>query len=254
MLHAAPEAAPAMRSVWSLLDMFESLRTLDDIPQAIVLHGLPGGEVRSAEVAVLRPDGTIEEVASFGIRAGSGCPRQPESVWSGSPRSRAARTGAPVVMTFDDGSPGVHVCVPITSGTATYGVLSCYVDTPDEETAKEAAITLALFAGLLSSAMALSTTFAHMLGTGFDRRAGRAPSVPERPELTQRQQEVLQLMSEGCTNAQMAARLRFSESTIRMETIAIYRALGVHARKKAIEVARELGLLEAPAAERIHLA
>ena len=69
---------------------------------------------------------------------------------------------------------------------------------------------------------------------------GKEPG-PE--DLTQRQREVLQYMSEGMTNGQIARILRFSESTVRQETMAIYRALRVGGRVEAVAYAREIGLL-----------
>lgn len=246
LMKTVPEAAPDRGVITTVVDMFESLRTIADIPQAIVLRCLPGGEVRSAELALLREDGTLDGVASFGIHGGPGCPRQPESVWSSNPRAVAARTGVPVVMALDDGSPGFHVCVPVTTGTTTFGVLSCFVDTPEDSCARLAALTLSLFAGLLSSAMAVAPALTHVLGAGSRRQSPTKPAAPAPPTLSPRQLDVLLLMSQGLTNAQMASRLRFSESTIRMETIAIYRALGVHSRKEAIDLGRELELIPDP--------
>ncbi len=62
--------------------------------------------------------------------------------------------------------------------------------------------------------------------------------------LTARQRQVLHLMSQGMTNPQIAIRIGFSDSTVRMESMAIYRALGVHDRHHAIVAGRALGLLD----------
>lgn len=61
--------------------------------------------------------------------------------------------------------------------------------------------------------------------------------------LSDRQSEVLLLMSQELTLAQIAQRIGFSESTVRMESLAIYRALDVHDRRSAVERARTSGLL-----------
>jgi DNA-binding NarL/FixJ family response regulator len=51
-------------------------------------------------------------------------------------------------------------------------------------------------------------------------------------------------MAEGKTNAQIAQELILSESTIRQETVKIYRALGVHARSEAGKRAKHLGIID----------
>lgn len=71
---------------------------------------------------------------------------------------------------------------------------------------------------------------------------GRA-ALPQQA-LTPRQIRVLGLMAKGMTNGQIARVLAFSESTVRQETMAIYRVLQVKGRVEAVEVARERHLLE----------
>jgi LuxR family maltose regulon positive regulatory protein len=61
--------------------------------------------------------------------------------------------------------------------------------------------------------------------------------------LTSRQVKILSLMSRGMTNAQIAARIGFSASTVRMESLVIYRVLGVHDRQDAVASARLLGVV-----------
>lgn len=70
------------------------------------------------------------------------------------------------------------------------------------------------------------------------------------PQLSARQRTVLQLMAAGMTLRQIANRIGYSESTVRMESLAIYRMLGVHDRDKAVLSGRAYGFLadgEAPA-------
>ena len=53
--------------------------------------------------------------------------------------------------------------------------------------------------------------------------------------LSRRQKQVLALMSEGLTNAEIAEELGFSQSTIRHESMRIYKTLQVSSRKSAVE-------------------
>jgi DNA-binding NarL/FixJ family response regulator len=45
------------------------------------------------------------------------------------------------------------------------------------------------------------------------------------------------------TNPQIAARIGFSDSTVRQETMAIYRFLGAEGRRDAVQIASLRGLL-----------
>jgi DNA-binding CsgD family transcriptional regulator len=68
-------------------------------------------------------------------------------------------------------------------------------------------------------------------------------SLPVPDELSQRQLQVLALMAEQKTNAQISRIIGYSESTVRQETMAIFRYLGVHDRREAAKVASLRGLL-----------
>jgi DNA-binding CsgD family transcriptional regulator len=67
-----------------------------------------------------------------------------------------------------------------------------------------------------------------------------APEV----ELTPRQITVLRLMSAGLPNRVIADRIGFSESTVRHETMAIYKVFGVGDRRTAALIARTRGLID----------
>jgi LuxR family maltose regulon positive regulatory protein len=61
--------------------------------------------------------------------------------------------------------------------------------------------------------------------------------------LTKREMEVLALLPEGLSYAQIANKLSVSENTVRTHIRGVYGKLGVNNRTQAISVARELGLL-----------
>jgi two-component system, NarL family, nitrate/nitrite response regulator NarL len=61
--------------------------------------------------------------------------------------------------------------------------------------------------------------------------------------LTLRQLEVLQLLSDGNSNAQIGARLGVSERTVKAHLQSVYEHLEAHTRVTALNRARELGLL-----------
>ena len=61
--------------------------------------------------------------------------------------------------------------------------------------------------------------------------------------LTVRQTVILQGMAQGLTNAQIARQINFSESTVRVESMGIYRHFDVHSRSDAVRAAQEAGML-----------
>jgi LuxR family maltose regulon positive regulatory protein len=73
-------------------------------------------------------------------------------------------------------------------------------------------------------------------GTGPDQSGLIEP-------VSERELEVLQLISEGLTNREIATQLFLSLNTVKAHTRNIYGKLGVHNRTKAVAEARALGLL-----------
>jgi DNA-binding CsgD family transcriptional regulator len=62
-------------------------------------------------------------------------------------------------------------------------------------------------------------------------------------ELTERQYEILLAMARGETNAQIAHQMILSESSIKQESVRIFRSLGVGSRQQAVAKAKATGLL-----------
>lgn len=66
-------------------------------------------------------------------------------------------------------------------------------------------------------------------------------------DLTTRQLKILSHIAEGMTNSEISRQVLLSESSVRQETIKIYRALGVGGRKEAMVRGRELGIIPSAA-------
>lgn len=73
---------------------------------------------------------------------------------------------------------------------------------------------------------------------GTEAKAGGRSSV------TSREIDVLRLMSQGCTYAEVAARLRMSVHTVASHVKKSYRKLGVHSAAAAVTRAAELHLFD----------
>ncbi len=75
------------------------------------------------------------------------------------------------------------------------------------------------------------------------QEAQGSPELPAGPSLSARELEVLGLVAEGLTDAQVAQRLHLSPRTVGRHLEGVYRKLGVSSRTAAVRTAGELGLL-----------
>ena len=131
-------------------------------------------------------------------------------------------------------------------------VLSLYADTDHVDAALEAGAVAYVIktAHPDDLASAIRQAFTHSVylpGTG--RVAVReVPAVAnEAPELTRRELEILQLVAEGLSNAELARRLWVTEQTIKFHLSNVYRKLDVSNRTEASRWAQLHNLLPAAA-------
>ncbi len=61
--------------------------------------------------------------------------------------------------------------------------------------------------------------------------------------ITEREREVLQLLADGRSNKEIAARLELSPNTVKTHVASLFEKLQVARRTQAIQLARELGLV-----------
>jgi DNA-binding NarL/FixJ family response regulator len=68
-------------------------------------------------------------------------------------------------------------------------------------------------------------------------------ATPALEVLTEREREILRLIAEGNSNAELAAKLHLSEATVKTHVSAVLRKLGVRDRVQAVIAAYEAGLV-----------
>jgi DNA-binding CsgD family transcriptional regulator len=125
---------------------------------------------------------------------------------------------------------------PFSTGTSLSGFF--LVEWPEnKQISKEAKEAVTLYSALSS------LYFAHSKFFAFDRENVDQGSGQVQ-KMSDRQIQILQGMVDGKTNHELATDLGFSVSTIRHETMAIFRALGVSDRKEAAKAAQQMELIK----------
>ena len=229
--------------------------TLDEVAQYLVLQAFADESPWQATIYEVGPDSLLRVAGSFGLADGRGdlhehsCLDDP--VLGRSLRGEVlhpADTSTPAPadpsITAAPRLDGHQVIWPLMTPTRLTGVLQIrFHEEPHLDSVTE---RLAELTPPISLALDLSGT------NGSRRRLGGASTTQSRGnsdgELTARQREVLRYMAQGMTNGQIARVLKFSESTVRQETMAIYRTLQVRGRAEAVQFAEDRGLLQPAAA------
>jgi DNA-binding NarL/FixJ family response regulator len=141
-------------------------------------------------------------------------------------RERSPQLRAIVLSSFEDAE---HIDVALSAGAAAYVVKTAH---PDD------------------FASAIRQVFSHSVYLAGERKVAAAVEVgrhqPDLSGLTRRELEILQLVSEGHSNAQLARMLWVTEQTVKFHLSNIYRKLDVANRTEASRWAQVHGLLTSP--------
>ena len=73
-----------------------------------------------------------------------------------------------------------------------------------------------------------------------------SPSDQQAPQLTERELQILQMLADGCSPADVAERLFIAPKTVRNHLTKAYDKLGASSRSQAIVTALQFGLIELP--------
>lgn len=245
--------------------------TCEQICQQLALTILSAHRPRKALICLFGVDGSLHVVGEFGLSDAESGALGPLSLWDAQPLADSVRTGEPVfvvdpveaaehypqVTGESDGFRPLAVW-PLSLPNQRVGAIQMVFDDEPDAAAIQAdmagvSAVLALYLSLLTSIaavpdQAVTAMRAADAGGGFPTAElatlqARPARKPGPSVLSERQSGILQLMAKGLTNAQIAKRIGFSESTVRQETMVIYRFFGVGGRQEAVRQAGLRGLL-----------
>lgn len=195
---------------------------------------IPEAHVRSWAIITIDDNGGLHRdcaaVADQGLYA-----RAVAWLWTATSDPRAADDGAAHVEAWssDTGAEAV-ACIPLLRDGDVHSLIAVRLTAEDIDAVVRDVSRLTLIGRLWTG----NQDWCRALHAGEgSSRDGTADG------LTVRQTVILQGMAQGLTNAQIARQINFSESTVRVESMGIYRHFRVHSRADAVRAAQEAGVL-----------
>jgi DNA-binding CsgD family transcriptional regulator len=203
-----------------------------DLCRQIVHAGFADGLTRGCALYYLDNKSALRLVASHGLVVETS---EELSAWDDSPLSEAIREKTAVSgLVSISGKQLSVLAVSLGTSSAPRGLVALVIDDVDFSFGITKDLT-----GVISKLGAFyleSLDFANITN-------GKVARVSNPEDLTSRQLTILGHLESGLINIEIAKLLMLSESTIRQETVRIYRALGVGNRQEAVKKSRALGIL-----------
>ena len=186
---------------------------------------------RGCQLYYLDSKSNLRKIASYGQIAVDG----ELTAWDDSPlseavREKAIRTGKVTV----DEDPMLALAIPFVSNGVPTGVLALLID--------DLNLKMEFSEGMVEVFSRIGAFYLETLDFGNISISAHS-DVKTVEDLSSRQLLILSHIDNGMVNLEIAKMLMLSESTIRQETVKIYRALGVSNRAEAAAKGRALGLI-----------
>lgn len=200
-----------------------------DLCKKLVHADFTDGQVKGAFIFSIDPRSTLVEQAGYGLPFAE--PASQFELWSDHPVSECVRTKKVVCV---PGPNHTLLCVPFVSNGVPNGAIAivCSVEIVESPLDQEAVPIIAKLGGFFLDSK-----------NQMAQRNQTPNTKVSLEEITTRQINILSLMADGLTNSEIAGKVLLSESTVRQETIRIYRALAVGGRLEAVAKGRALGLM-----------
>ena len=223
---------PQIASLSKALDAILSSNGPVDLCRQIVHAGFAEGMARGCALYYLDNKSSIKPIASYGQVIEI---YEDLSAWDESPLSEAVREKTAVTGVIS--SEGREFCVlaiALASNGVPHGLVALVIDDLNFQVDLSEELTTVI--SKLGAFYLESLDFGNISN-------GKFSSIANPDELTSRQLTILGHIEQGLVNLEIAKLLMLSESTIRQETVRIYRALGVGNRQEAVKKAKSLGIL-----------
>jgi DNA-binding CsgD family transcriptional regulator len=221
-----------IRAVSQALDAVLASSSPTDLCKQIVHAGFASNLVRGCALFFLDNKSVIKPLVSYGkfVDVDSELSAWDDSILSEAVRERVVRTGKVTL----DGHPYSLLAVPFIANGVPRGLVALVIenDSFGVNFTDEIWTLVSKLGAFYLQTLDLSNI-----------TSGRALAAIGPEDLTSRQLLILTHIGSGLVNLEIAKILLLSESTIRQETVKIYRALGVGNRQEAVKKAKAFGLL-----------
>ena len=215
------------------LDIILSSTDPADLCRQIVHSDYVPDSIRHCELYYLDGKSILRSVGSYGMNTGQS---DRISAWGDTPMSEAIRTKKLVAGKVEhSGSELEVIAIPFIALGVPVGLMTIVVENKHFEL-RYLQVASEIF-------FKLGAFYLESLDLGNRPTNGSGPSPANAEHLSSRQITILGLIQDGLVNMEIAKELLLSESTIRQETVRIYRALGVGNRQDAVKRAQVLGIL-----------
>lgn len=211
---------------------------IDGVLQMFCLRKIADHKFLAAFFLQVERDGRLHLVSYYGaLPAEVGLSDSPISIFDSHPAAEAVRTGA-IAWSKNSGNRnkyGSLVAWPVLSEDRILGVLLGLYEVSFSEVTSDLeyfeAIATVIGGAIIKRLTSGEPSRSSKKGLGIPLRLNLENE--EGQHLTERQELILKLISEGRTNGDIADVLGYSESLIRQETIRIYAILGCSGRSEA---------------------
>jgi len=216
------------------IELLGSSISAQDLCRRIAHAEFMNGYCYGVAVFLLNQRSVLVEVANYGKPFDFGL--ETITMWDDTVLSQAIRSNKVVWLAVD---AATVAALPIQHNGVVTGVFEFHLakDLPKFEFSEEIISMMSNLGGMYMESNGLS--FVSPTGA-----KGAGSEVVAVDELTTRQVHIIGLIAEGLTNAEIARKVLLSESTVRQETIRIFRILKCHNRSEAIVKARANGILK----------
>jgi DNA-binding CsgD family transcriptional regulator len=222
----------SMGALSAALDALLFASSANDLCRTVVHGGFTGVETHGCHIYVLDHNSNLKQVAGYGLAHASVVDEL--SAWDDSPAAACIREKDLVFKAATKETGRSLICIPFLKDSIPVGCVCL--------TVSDGVNGVPEIPGLLTVVSKLGALYLETSGVKTSGRKDTSATT-NGEDLTKRQIQILEMMSDGMSNVEIAREMLLSESSIRQETVRIYRALGVGGRAEASKKAKALGII-----------